>query len=294
MGLRLFNQRKCKMKKLINTVLASLLMTAAVAQAAPKGEVLILLSSETELPLKGGKHFDSGFYLNELGVPAKALLDAGYALTVVTPKGNQPRPDKGSIDPQYFGGEATQMRHIASLVEGVIEADRVKSLGEVLQAGPDRYAGLFIPGGHAPLIDLAKDPEVGTLLRHFHSEGKPTAAICHGPIALLAAQDNPAGFEQRLVAGQAASASHWIYAGYRMTIFSDAEEAAFEGSLKGGKLRYYPARAMAQAGGQMQFAAEWTPKVVIDRELITGQNPFSDHALANAFVSALDKRAGAN
>ncbi|MCH7369947.1 MULTISPECIES: hypothetical protein [Aeromonas] len=51
---------------------------------------------------------------------------------------------------------------------------------------------------------------------------------------------------------------------------------------------------MAQAGGQMRFAAEWTSKVVIVRELITGQNPFSAPALASVFVSALDKRAEAN
>lgn len=73
------------MKKTIKAVLASLLMaTSVAAEAAPKGEVLILLSSETELPLKEGKTFTSGFYLNELGVPASELLQAGYALTIVT------------------------------------------------------------------------------------------------------------------------------------------------------------------------------------------------------------------
>ena len=82
-----------------------------------------------------------------------------------------------------------------------------------------------------PLIDLAKDPEVGTLLRHFHDNHKPTAAICHGPIALLAAQADPAGFEQSVIAGKADGAREWIYDGYRMTIFSDKEEAVFEGSL---------------------------------------------------------------
>ncbi|MOA44889.1 hypothetical protein D3C78_1672310 [compost metagenome] len=68
----------------------------------------------------------------------------------------------------------------------------------------------------------------------------------------------------------------------------------FEGSLKGDRLRYYPAKAMARAGGKMQFVAPWQPGVVVDRELITGQNPFSDHALASAFISALDKRTEAN
>ena len=33
---------------------------------------------------------------------------------------------------------------------------------------------------------------------HFHNEGKPTAAICHGPIALLSGQSNPQAFELAL------------------------------------------------------------------------------------------------
>ena len=67
-------------------------------------------------------------------------------------------------------------------------------------------------------------------------------------IALLAAQGDAAGFEQSVIAGKADGAKEWIYDGYRMTIFSDEEEAVFEASLKGDKLRYYPAQAMARAG----------------------------------------------
>lgn len=46
---------------------------------------------------------------------------------------------------------------------------------------------------------------------------------------------------------------------------------------------------MAQAGGQMQFADAWQPKVVVDRELITGQTPFSDHAQATEFIKSLNQ-----
>ena len=218
------------MKNTLKVLLASLLLaTSAAASAAPRGEVLVLLSSETTLPLKAGKTMTSGYYLNELGVPAAALLDAGYDLTLVTPKGNRPQADKSSIDPQYFGGSQQEMGRIASVVDGLLAPGKVLSLKEVLQSGPERYAGLFIPGGHAPLIDLATDPEVGTLLRHFHDNRKPTAAICHGPIALLAAQGDAAGFEQSVIAGKADGAREWIYDGYWMTIFSDEEQAVFEG-----------------------------------------------------------------
>ena len=81
-----------------------------------------------------------------------------------------------------------------------------------------------------PLIDLAKD-RGGDLLRHFHDNHKPTAGHLPRPIALLAAQADPAGFEQSVIAGKADGAREWIYDGYRMTIFSDKEEAVFEGSL---------------------------------------------------------------
>lgn len=282
------------MKKLTQGLIATAVFaTSVAAYAAPKAEVLVLLSSETELQLKDGKTYSSGYYLNELGVPADELLKAGFTLTVVTPKGNQPKADAHSVDPTYFGNNPGEMQRISKVVEQVIYTNNIKSVKDVLTLGADHYAGLFIPGGHAPLIDLSKDADVGKLLRHFHSAAKPTAAICHGPIALLAAQDNPAGFESSVINGQSAAADNWIYAGYKMTIFSNAEEKAFEESLKGEKLRYYPASAMTQAGGAMNFATAWTPNVVVDRELITGQNPFSDKELAKAFIAALDSRLSA-
>jgi hypothetical protein len=36
------------------------------------------------------------------------------------------------------------------------------------------FDGVFIPGGHAPLTDLGDNPELGRILLHFHSKGKPT------------------------------------------------------------------------------------------------------------------------
>ena len=270
-------------------VLASLAATAAVA-AEPKGQVLVLLSSENQLALKDGQHYATGYYLNEFGVPADRLLKAGYELVLVTPRGNAPSVDQKSVDPQYFGGDAAEMQRIQQVVAGLPGIDDSLSLDEVLAGDLGQYEGLFIPGGHAPLIDLANNPQVGALLRHFHQAGKPTAAICHGPIALLAAQADPQGYEAALVRGERPAAKDWTYQGYRMTIFSDPEEAVFEGSLDGARIRYYPAPAMAAAGGDMQYAKAWQPHVVVDRELITGQNPFSDKALAEALIDQLEAR----
>ncbi|MDU9393120.1 type 1 glutamine amidotransferase domain-containing protein [Pseudomonas sp. zfem002] len=262
-------------------------LLGASATAAPKGEVLVLLSSENVLPLKDGKQYPTGYYLNEFGVPADHLLKAGYKLVLVTPKGNAPSVDQRSVDPQYFAGDAAEMQRIQHVVASLPGIDDTLSLKEVLAGDLDHYAGLLIPGGHAPLIDLANNPEVGALLRHFHQAGKPTAAICHGPISLLSAQADPAAYQAALARGDKPAAKDWIYQGYRMTIFADAEEQVFESTLNGDRILFYPAKAMEAAGGDMSYAQAWRPNIVVDRELITGQNPFSDHELGKALVSKL-------
>jgi putative intracellular protease/amidase len=52
---------------------------------------------------------------------------------------------------------------------------------------------------------------------------------------------------------------------------------------------FYPADALQAAGGNVQAKGAFEPNVVQDRELITGQNPFSDHRFADLFVSTLDR-----
>lgn len=75
-----------------------------------------------------------------------------------------------------------------------------------------------------------------------------------------------------------------------MTIFSTPEEAYFESTLNDATLLYYPADAMAQAGGKMEFKEMWAPNVVVDRELITGQNPFSDELLTERLLQQLNSQ----
>ncbi|WP_462156937.1 type 1 glutamine amidotransferase domain-containing protein [Pseudoalteromonas sp. GB56] len=274
----------------------TVLLGAVLAFANPsfaqqqKEQVLVLLSSETQMQLADGSQYETGYYLNEFGVPADELIKAGYELVLATPKGNAPAVDKNSEQAMYFGGDEAEMARIKNVIANIKGIDDTHTLTEVIESGLGKFSGVFIPGGHAPLIDLANNTDVRTILQHFHEQSKPTAAICHGPIALLSAQQSPVEYEKNIAQGADATATNWLYDGYKMTIFSNPEEAIFEGSLNGKKLRYYPAKAMKTAGGNMAFASEWQPNVVVDRELITGQNPFSDKQLAKELISALNQR----
>lgn len=48
--------------------------------------------------------------------------------------------------------------------------------------------------------------------------------------------------------------------------------------------------ALTAAGGNVVTPdVDFAPNVIVDRELITGQNPRSDHPIAAAFVAVLDR-----
>jgi putative intracellular protease/amidase len=72
--------------------------------------------------------------------------------------------------------------------------------------------------------------------------------------------------------------------GLKVTGFSDSEEAAVGLTDKVPELIE---TAMKAQGGLYTSTADWTPNAVVDGNLVTGQNPASSTACANAFVELL-------
>lgn len=255
------------------------------------GKILVIFSSAHQLELTGDKVLETGFYLNEFGIPADFLANRGYQLVPANPKGNRPVVDPSSDDPAFFNKDEEHYRRIKSFVENLPGFERPKTFGEVLEEGLDGYDGLLVPGGHAPMADLIIDPHLGRILEHFHQAGKPTAMICHGPAAALSAQADPGGFLNSVREAGQQAARGWIYAGYEMTVFSNIEERLAELKMP-GRLKFYAETALKQAGARMNVA--WIPgssKVVVDRELITAQNPASDDEFGRQFLALLVDRA---
>jgi putative intracellular protease/amidase len=257
-----------------------------------KGKVLVLVSSGHGLPLKDGKVYaGAGYYLNELTVPVRALMKEGYEITFSNPKGNTPQLDVNSAVAQFFGGDEARLQDYLKFRDSLTGLKNPTRIVDVIASGLDQYDAVFVPGGHGPMIDLLDDPDAGTVMRHFHQTSKPTAVLCHGPISLLSALPNSKEVVGALAAGDAAGArakaQGWIYSGYKMTIFSTAEEQQREPLEIGGKVLFYPDFALRTAGGDVSVVAPWQSYVLQDRELISGQNPFSDEALLKLLLPAL-------
>lgn len=277
------------MKLLLFTALAALLAMpffSRSAEAAAREKILVVASSESEMALADGSRMPVGFFLNEFAVPAEYLAEKGYDIVLATPSGKAPVMDASSNDKKFFGGsEAARAK-----AEAFVQSLSPISLRSAIDGGLDQYAAVFVPGGHAPMTDLMQSPELGEILRDFHAKQKPTAFICHGPAAMLAALPDAAAYRKALVSrdvrGAMAAAKDWIYTGYEMTVLSDAEEWPGE-VAKGAEMPFHVEQALQIAGGHMREDGLYGSHVVRDRELITGQNPSSDKALAQALDEAI-------
>jgi putative intracellular protease/amidase len=273
------------------TALGAILLSSPVEAQQPKGKILIVLSSESELPLKDGKTYRTGYYLNELIVPARKFAEAGYQLVFADPKGNAPAVDAGSISADYFGGSKTELEAAQRFQATLAGLSHPLTLKQVSNSDLGQYNAIFVPGGPAPMIDLMANADLGLILGYFHQHHKTTVLLCHGPIALLAATKDPAATQAALRAGHADEArtlaSQWPYAGYRMTIFSDEEEGIAAKNVFHAEPLFFPQQALQIAGGDVSTVTAWHPEVIQDRELITGQNPGSDAALMDVVLPAL-------
>jgi putative intracellular protease/amidase len=259
-----------------------------------KGKVLVTGSNATRIEVQGSGWGPTGNYLNETVVPITALISAGYDFQLATPNGTKPHMDKASDSVVHFGGDTSAYNSAKAFWTDDPTMNQVRTLRSVIEEGLDNYAGVFVPGGQAPVVDLMQDPQMGEILRHFHDRAKPTALLCHGPIALVAALPHAREFRAALMAGDETTAKElakgWQYADYKMTIFSASEEKWVEKEILHGKMYFTMPQALRAAGGDVTTTnVDFEPNAIVDRELITGQNPRSDRLVGEKLVKALDK-----
>ena len=223
-------------------------------------KVLMVLTSHDRLGDTGRK---TGFWLEELAAPYYVFKDAGYEITLASPKGGQPPLDPKSAEPN-FQTDATR-RFEADAEASKALANTVK-LAEV---DADGFDTVFYPGGHGPMWDLAESKVSAALIESFLSASKPVALVCHAPAALRHVK-TPEG--RLLVEGR------------KVTGFTNTEEAAV------GLTKVVPFLLeddLKARGGIYSSRPDWSPHVVQDGLLITGQNPASSATAAQRLVEAL-------
>ncbi|MCX5521786.1 type 1 glutamine amidotransferase domain-containing protein [Streptomyces bobili] len=228
-------------------------------------KILFVMTGADHWTLADGTLHPTGFWAEEAVTPYEAFRAAGHEVVVATPGGVVPPVDKGSLAAELNGGQEGADRVAAGLA-AMTELQRPVRLEDVDLA---EYAAVFYPGGHGPMEDLAVDATSGRLLATALESGTPLGVVCHGPAALLAAvkEDGSNAFAGRGIAA-----------------FTNAEE--MQAGL-GDKARWLLQDRLAEAGVEVRVGEPWAPHVIVDGNLVTGQNPASSGPLAAELLKKL-------
>ncbi|QTG16952.1 type 1 glutamine amidotransferase domain-containing protein (plasmid) [Agrobacterium tumefaciens] len=223
-------------------------------------KILIVLTSHDRL---GDTGRPTGFWFEELAAPYYLLKDAGAEITLASPKGGKPPLDPNSNQPISRSEETRRFEADAQAQAAL--ANSLK-LSDVSAADFD---AVFYPGGHGPLWDLAEDRLSIALIESFIRADKPFASVCHGPAVLRHVKT---------------ADGHPVVQGRKVTGFSNSEENAVG---LAGVAPFLIEDEFTSQGGIYSQGPDWSPYVVQDGQIITGQNPASSQATAQALLAAL-------
>ncbi|KAH8834791.1 class I glutamine amidotransferase-like protein [Flagelloscypha sp. PMI_526] len=219
--------------------------------------VLFVLTS-VDTTLTGG---NTGWYLPEAAHPYY-ILAPHASIDFAAPKGPNPPVDQYSVE-NYKDDESVKF------LQDPIVKDKLANAKVLSEVKASDYDAIFYAGGHGPVIDLASLPENIKLVSEFFQSGKITSAVCHGPAALVGATD---------------SSGASIFKGKTFTGFSNEEEELFQ---KAKEIPFLLEDKITELGGSFVKAPPGQAKVVVDGNLITGQNPASASGVGEAILKAL-------
>ncbi len=199
----------------------------------------------------------TGLWFEEFSVPYELFNQEGYVVTVASVKGGA-----APLDPRSLPASRE-----ASAVRAALEA--LQHTQRLMEVDITEYDAVFFPGGHGTMFDFPRNHEVAELVRRYLVEGKVVAALCHGPAALVGAADG---------------ADPSVLRGRRVTAFTNQEERAVQ---LDGLMPFLLESRLRELGAQVQTAPQWQDHVVVDGNLVTGQNPQSSTTAAQAVVRLL-------
>ncbi|MDO3387569.1 type 1 glutamine amidotransferase domain-containing protein [Gilvimarinus sp. SDUM040013] len=122
-----------------------------------------------------------------------------------------------------------------------------------------------------PCSIIPDNPHVQRLVENFHRQGKVIGAVCHGPAALVNVY---------------LEGSTPFLSGRRITGFSNSEELLLMSDAE-NLFPFLLQSKLQDLGAEYSEGPKYLEHVVQDQNLLTGQNPWSVWALAEAMVREL-------
>ena len=208
----------------------------------------------------------TGLWLSELTHIYHRAKEHGFAITITSPKGGEIPVDPESLRPLTLDKISKAYWNDPKFREVLRQAQSLDHIRGQL------FDCVYLAGGHGSMYDFPDNVVLQTILKTHFVSGKLVSAICHGVCGLLNVK---------------LSDGRFLVADKKITGFSWFEESL----ARRKKVVPFDLEATLKERGAV-YRKAWIPmtsKVVVDGNLITGQNPFSSKKMAETVLNHLSK-----
>lgn len=221
-------------------------------------KILFVVTSHSKLGETGEA---TGYYMGEVTHPWAVLVDAGYEIDFVSPKGGTPPyyglNEEDPIDQRFLADEKYQAK--------------MKNTMKPSDVNPADYSTIMYAGGHGTMWDFADNAELALIAQKIYENNGIVGAVCHGPAGIV---------NIKLSDGK------YLVDGKKINAFTNEEEKAVE--LE-NVVPFSLESTLIDRGAIFEKSGLWQTHVAVDQRVVTGQNPQSAHQVGEAILNELQK-----
>ncbi|OUR91913.1 type 1 glutamine amidotransferase domain-containing protein [Flavobacteriales bacterium 34_180_T64] len=224
-----------------------------------RGKILAVVTSSNTM---GNSGKSTGYELTELSRAYYVFKANGFDVDIASPLGGKPPvviddDDMGEFDYAFLNDTIAQYKTSHTIAMNAVVAEE--------------YQAIFFVGGKGAMFDFPDNKAIQSIIRNYYQSGKVIGAVCHGPAALVnVTLDNGRPLiENKKVSG-----------------FTNNEELLLIPDAK-SIFPFLLQDKLAAQGAKFNEGPMYLENISHDKNLITGQNPWSTWLLAETMIKQL-------
>lgn len=230
-------------------------------------KVVLVCTSATEI-----KGHPTGLWLEELAAPYYMFKEKGYDVVIASPAGGPVPIDANSMGEGFLTDFCKKFMLDGEAVGAMSHTQKIEAIDFSAAGSVD---AIYTTGGHGTCVDFVNNPALKAAIETMYNASKIVASVCHGPTSLVDCQK---------LDGTP------LVQGLTVTGFADSEEEAVQLTAV---VPFLLESKLKEHGAKYEKADDWNSKCCVDGNLVTGQNPQSSEACAEAVVKLLSSAASA-
>jgi putative intracellular protease/amidase len=225
-------------------------------------KILIIVTNTDEYQKVGYK---TGLWLGELTHFWDVAEQSGFSMDIASPLGGRIPIDPESLSHEVLAELGSDKRYRSRQFMDLL--DNTKKVSDV---NVNDYDAIYLTGGHGTMFDFRQNKDLESLMAKFYETGRVVSTVCHGATGLLNVN---------------LSTGEHLVKGKKVTGFSWPEEVL---AKRDDAVPFNLEDELKRIGANYSKADKpFEPYVMEDGLLITGQNPGSARAVAEAVIKKL-------